>query len=359
MSFGANDTAPYVQLGNSGLFVYRVGLGSMQFGWSVDEPVAMSVMDAYVEKGGNFIDSADCYSSWAGAMGGPINAGGVAEEIIGKWLTERGNRADIVLATKVRAAMGVQFSDNRSTFKQREGLSRRWIMQSCEDSLRRLQTDHIDLYQAHFIDPLIPIEETLSVFDDLVRQGKVRYIGCSNFSAWRLMQSLWAAQVGGTERFVSIQPEYSLIAPVRENFEQELAAVCSHYKLGVIPYSPLGGGLLTGKYRRDQPLPDSVRAEENAQVRFSDKNWEIIEKVVEVAEQADATAAQVAINWLRAKPWVSAPILGANRPEQLNEVMDGLDKQLTDAQMLALDEVSDFTRSRTTLVGAESLLQEY
>jgi len=349
MSFGANTTDPYVQLGNSGLFVYRVGLGSMQFGWSVDEPMAMSVMDAYVEHGGNFIDSADCYSSWADAMGGPTNPGGVAEEIIGAWMKARGNRADIVLATKVRAAMGVQFSDNRSTFKQREGLSRRWIIQSCEDSLRRLQTDHIDLYQAHFIDPLIPIEETLSVFSDLIRQGKVRYIGCSNYSAWRLMQSLWSAEVNATERFVSIQPEYSLIAPVRENFEQELAAVCSFYKLGVIPYSPLGGGILSGKYRRGKPLPESVRAEENAQVRFSDKNWEIIEKVVAMAEEINATPAQVAINWLRAKPWVSAPILGANRPEQLNEIMDGLDKELTHEQVDTLDEVSDFVRSRTTL----------
>lgn len=349
MSDELNTTAPYVQLGNSGLFVYRVGLGSMQFGWSVDEPVAMSIMDAYVENGGNFIDSADCYSSWAGSMGGPGNPGGVAEEIIGKWLNARGNRSDIVLATKVRAAMGENFSDNRSTFRQREGLSRRWIIQSCEDSLRRLQTDHIDLYQAHFIDPFVPIEETLSVFNDLIRQGKVRYIGCSNFSAWRLMQSLWSAEVNGTERFISVQPEYSLITPVRENFEQELAAVCSHYKLGVIPYSPLGGGVLTGKYRRDESLPASVRAEENAQSRLSDKNWGIIEKVVEVAEQMDATPAQVAINWLRAKPWVSAPILGANRPDQLNNVMSGLDKKLTKDQIDALDEISDFVRSRTSL----------
>ena len=349
MSFGANITDPYVQLGNSGLFVYRVGLGSMQFGWSVDGPGAMAVMDAYVERGGNFIDSADCYSSWAASMGGPANPGGVSEEIIGEWLSARGHRANIILATKVRAAMGEQFADNRSTFRQREGLSRRWIIQSCEDSLRRLQTDYIDLYQAHFIDPLIPIEETLSVFDDLVRQGKVRYIGCSNFSAWRLMQSLWAADVNGTERFISLQPEYSLIAPVRENFEQELAAVCSHYQVGVIPYSPLAGGILTGKYRRGESLPSSVRAEENAQNRFSEKNWDIIETLVKIADEVDATPAQVAINWLRAKPWVSAPILGANRPEQLLDIMDGLDKSLSAEQVHELDAISDFVRSRTSL----------
>lgn len=349
MSFGANTTAPYVQLGNSGLFVYRVGLGSMQFGWSSDEAMAHTIMDAYVDRGGNFIDTADCYSSWAGAMGGPENPGGVSEEIIGNWIKSRGNRENIVLATKVRAAMGIQFVDNRASFRQREGLSRRWIMQACEDSLKRLQTDHIDLYQAHFIDPLIPIEETLSVFDDLIRQGKVRYIGCSNYSSWRLMQSLWAADKCETARFISLQPEYSLISPVRSNFESELAAACSNYNIGVIPYSPLAGGLLTGKYREGKPLPISVRAEENAQNRVSEQNWKIIEKVIAVSEQSDSTPAQVAINWLRSKPYVSAPILGANSPKQLIELMDGLDNQLSSAQIAELDEVSDFKRSRTTL----------
>lgn len=349
MSFGANITDPYVQLGNSGLFVYRVGLGSMQFGWSTDEAASHKIMDAYVERGGNFIDTADCYSSWAGAMGGPENAGGVSESIIGNWLKQRGNRENIVLATKVRAAMGVQFADNRATFRQREGLSRRWIVQACEDSLRRLQTDYIDLYQAHFVDPLVPIEETLGVFDDLIRQGKVRYIGCSNFSAWRLMQSLMAADAGKTERFVNLQPEYSLISPIRSDFEAELAAVCSAYNIGVTPYSPLAGGLLSGKYREGKPLPDSVRAEENAKNRVSEQNWRIIEKVIEIADQNASTPAQVAINWLRTKPWVSAPILGANRPEQLLEIMDGLENELSNEQVTQLDEVSDFRRSRTTL----------
>lgn len=349
MSFGTDTLDPYVQLGNSGLIVYRVGLGSMQFGWSVDEKNAHSILDAYVGEGGNFIDSADCYSSWAASMGGPSNAGGVAEDIIGSWLSRQSNRYDIVLATKVRAAMGEQFVDNRATFKQREGLSRRWIIKACEDSLTRMQTDYIDLYQAHWIDPLIPIEETLSVFDELIRSGKVRYIGCSNFSAWRLMQSLWASEKNGTHRFVSLQPEYSLAAPVRQNFESELSAVCTHYNIGVIPYSPLAGGILSGKYRRGEPLPNSVRASENESVRFSEKNWDIIETLVRVAEEADATPAQVAMNWLRSKPWVSAPLLGANSDKQLLEIMSGLDKQLTPAQIAELDAVSDFTRSRTTL----------
>jgi len=192
-------------------------------------------------------------------------------------------------------------------------------------------------------------EETLSVFDDLVRQGKVRYIGCSNYSAWRLMQSLWASDVKGTERFVSLQPEYSLIAPVRENFEQELAALCTHYNIGVIPYSPLAGGVLSGKYKRGGALPDSVRADENQQTRISKKNWDIIDTLFDVAQQLDATPAQVAINWVRAKPFVTAPLLGANRPEQLEDIMSGLDKKLSQAQIDALDEVSDFQHPRTSL----------
>ena len=349
MSFGANNTDPYVQIGTSGLFTYRVGLGTMQFGWSVDQAGAFEVMDAYTELGGNFIDTADCYSSWAGRMGGPVNAGGVSEEIIGNWLTARKNRDDMVVATKVRAAMGEQFSDHRGTAKQREGLSRRWIMQACEDSLRRLNVDHIDLYQAHFIDPLVPIEETMSAFTDLVRQGKVRYLGCSNFSAWRLLEALWASDRNGLERFISIQPEYSLIEPIRAFAEMDLAPMCDRYGIGMVPYSPLAGGMLTGKYRRSEPLPDSVRAEENSKVRFSDRNWDIIETLVEVAEQEGQTPAQAAVNWLRSRPAVSAPIIGANTPAQLRDTMSGLDLELSPGALERLNNVSAFTRSRPSL----------
>jgi len=349
VSIDATNTQPYVQIGKSGLFVYQFGLGTMQFGWSADEASSFEVLDTYVEHGGNFIDSADCYSSWASSMGGPENSGGISEEIIGRWQVSRNNRDDLVLATKVRAAMGTQFSDSRSTFKQREGLSRRWIMQACEDSLRRLQTDRIDLYQAHFIDPLVPIEETLSVFTDLVRQGKVRYLGCSNFSAWRLMQALWTSDIKGFESFISVQPEYHLLSPTRGDFEIELAQVCSHYNIGVIPYSPLAAGVLTGKYRRDQPLPKSVRAQENAERKFSDKNWDIIETLVDVANNAGCTPAQVAIQWLCSKPWVSAPIVGANRKEQLIDILTGLDAQISQNDLTKLDAVSDFYRPRTSL----------
>lgn len=349
MSFGAETTEPYVQLGRSGLFVYRVGLGTMQFGWSVDEQGAFEVLDAYAELGGNFVDTADCYSSWAGSMGGPVNPGGISEEIVGRWLAARGNRDSVVVATKVRAAMGEQFSDHRGTAAQREGLSRQWIMRACEDSLRRLGVDHIDLYQAHFIDPLVPIEETLSAFTDLVRKGKVRYIGCSNYSAWRLVESLWAADRRNLEPFVSIQPEYSLLDPTRSDVEMELGPVCERYGIGMVPYSPLGGGLLTGKYRRSDPLPESVRAEENAANRFSDRNWHIIETLVEVAEAEGVTPAHAAIDWLRSRPAVAAPIVGANRPDQLLGAIGQLDRRLSAESLARLDEASAFRRSRPSL----------
>lgn len=349
MTFGATTTEPYVQVGGSGLFVYRVGLGTMQFGWSVDEAGAFAVLDAYADVGGNFIDTADCYSSWSASMGGPANPGGVSEEIVGRWIAARANRDDIVVATKVRAAMGESFSEGRNTRHQREGLSRRWITKACEDSLRRLGVDHIDLYQAHFIDPLVPIEETMSAFTDLVRQGKVRYLGCSNFSAWRLLESLWASDRRNLESFVAVQPEYSLLDPTRSDVEMELAPLCQRYGIAMFPYSPLAGGLLTGKYRRGAPLPDSVRAEENAENRFTEKNWDIIETLIEVAGTAGQTPAQAAINWLRSRPWVSAPIVGANTVEQLRASIAGLDQRLPVEAIERLDQVSDFRRSRSSL----------
>ena len=346
MTIGTDTTDPYVRLGRSGLFVYRVGLGTMQFGWSVDEAGAFDVMDAYAELGGNFIDTADCYSSWSASMGGPVNPGGVSEEIIGRWLATRGNRDSMIVATKVRAPMGVQFSDHRGSAAQREGLSRRWIMQACEDSLRRLGVDHIDLYQAHYIDPMVPIEETMSAFTDLVRQGKVRYIGCSNYSAWRIMEALWAADRRDLEPFVSVQPEYHLLDPTRGEVESELAPMCVQHGLGIIPYSPLAGGLLTGKYRRDEPLPDSVRAEENAERRFTDRNWDIIETLVAVAADEGVSPAHAAVDWLRSRPGVAAPIVGANRPEQLHQTIGELDRRLSADGLERLNSVSEFHRSR-------------
>jgi aryl-alcohol dehydrogenase-like predicted oxidoreductase len=200
----------YRKLGKSGLEVSELGLGTMQFGWTASEEVAFGVMDAYAEAGGNLIDTADIYSQWAEG-----NPGGVSEEIIGRWMKARGNRQQIVLATKVRGRMW----DGPNG----EGLSRAHILRAVEDSLRRLQTDYIDLYQTHWFDANTPIEETMWVLDDLVRAGKVRYVGCSNHPAWRLAESLWASDVHGLVSYVSLQPHYNLVH--RAEFEQEMAGL--------------------------------------------------------------------------------------------------------------------------------------
>jgi aryl-alcohol dehydrogenase-like predicted oxidoreductase len=224
-------------LGATGLKVSTICLGTMQFGWTADEALALRVLSAAREAGVNFIDTANIYSRWADG-----NPGGVAEQIVGHWMKENAiPRDQVVLATKVRGNMGGGPED--------EGLSRRHIVKAVEDSLRRLQTDYLDLYQAHWPDAATPIEETLRAFDDLVRQGKVRTIGASNYASWELMQALWISDKNGLARFDSLQPHYNLVH--REEFERELAAVCRAYQIGVIPYSPLAGGFLTGKYRRN------------------------------------------------------------------------------------------------------------
>ncbi len=235
----------YRRLGRTGLKVSELCLGTMQWGWTADETTAFAVMDAFVEAGGNFIDTADVYSRWA-----PGNPGGVSEEIIGRWMQERGNRRQIVLATKVRGRMW----DGANG----EGLSRQHIMAAVEDSLRRLQTDTIDLYQTHWFDADTPIDETMRALDDLVRQGKVRYLGASNIPAWRLTKALWTSDILGVARYDSLQPHYSLAH--RAEFERELKELCAAEGIGVIPYSPLEGGFLTGKYRRGEPVPQSARA---------------------------------------------------------------------------------------------------
>ncbi len=331
----------YRKLGRSGLRLFPLGLGTMQFGWSADEATSQTVMDAYWQAGGNFIDTADIYSVWAAN-----NPGGVSEEIIGRWMRARGNRDEMVVATKVRGAMGQNSSEGKKTIKQRVGLSRRWITRSCEDSLKRLQVDHIDLYQVHWIDPETPIEETLSALTDLVRKGYVRYLGCSNFSAWRLMQALWASDKHGFESFVSIQPEYSLLEPTRGDVEREIARVCVAYGVGIVPYSPLAGGFLTGKYKRGAPLPESVRADGIASQRFTDKNFDIVDALEKIAGQHDAKPAQVALAWLLEQPAMTAPIIGANGVAQLEELLGTVALKLTPDDLQELDAVSAFRRSR-------------
>ncbi len=231
----------YRRLGRTGLKVSSICLGTMQFGWTADLEMSHAIMNRAVELGCNFFDTADIYSRWAEG-----NDGGVSEEIIGEWLSSGAvKRENIIIATKVRGPMGEAVT--------KKGLSRHHIMNAVDASLRRLQTDYIDLYQTHFPDEETPLEETMTALSDLVRMGKVRYIGCSNHPAWLLTKSLWLSDVRKLARYDSIQPKYSLVH--RAEFERELMPLCLDLGVGVIPYSPLAGGFLTGKYRRDTKLP--------------------------------------------------------------------------------------------------------
>ena len=281
----------YRNLGRTGLKVSELCLGTMQWGWTSDARTSAEVMDAYVEAGGNFIDTADVYSFWA-----DDNPGGVSETIIGRWLKARNNRRDIVLATKVSGRMW----DGPNG----EGLSRSHIMQAAEDSLRRLDTDYIDLYQIHWDDLETPMDETLRALDDLVSQGKVRYLGCSNISAWRLMKSLCISDKLGLARYDSLQPHYNLVH--REEFEAELKPLCESEQIGVIPYSPLAGGFLTGKYQSNAPQPDSARAG-GVKRYFNDDGWRALHTVEKMAAERGATPLQIALAWQLNQPVISFP----------------------------------------------------
>jgi len=297
----------------------------MQFGWTTDEENAFAVMDAFLEAGGNFLDTADVYSNWAVS-----NPGGVAETIIGKWMRQRDNRHQIVLATKVRGRMWEGPNG--------EGLSRVHIMKAIDDSLRRLDTDYIDLYQTHWFDPDTSIEETLRALDDLVHQGKVRYLGCSNYPAWRLCRALWTSDGVGLARYDSLQPHYNLVH--RAEFERELLPLCQDQRLGVIPYSPLAGGFLTGKYRKEGPIPKSARAQGIVDRYFSDKNFTFLERLETLGKKRGKTVLQMALGWLLTNPVVTSPIIGANTVEQLRESLGAVGLRLSQEEMATLNEFS-------------------
>ena len=315
----------YRRLGRTGLKVSELCLGTMQWGWTATKEQAFQIMDAFVEAGGNFLDTADVYSRWVEG-----NPGGVSEKIIGEWMKARGNRHEIVLATKVRGRMWEGPNG--------EGLSRQHIMKAVEDSLRRLQTDYIDLYQTHWFDPDTPIDETLRALDDLVHQGKVRYVGCSNYPAWRLMEALWTSDKWGLARYDSLQPHYNLVH--RAEFERELRDVCRTYGIGVIPYSPLAGGFLTGKYRKGQPLPDTPRAQGIKERYFSDRNFAVIEKLESLGKEHGKSVTQMALAWLLSDPVITSPIIGANSVEQLNEILGVVGVRLDEEEKRALDDLS-------------------
>ena len=316
----------YRTLGLTDLKVSPLCLGTMQFGWTADEAMSQRVLSTSYDAGINFFDTADIYSRWADG-----NPGGVAEEIIGNWMKQNNiPREKVVIATKVRGNMGGGAED--------EGLSRRHILRAVENSLRRLQSDHLDLYQAHWPDGNTPIQETLRAFDELVRQGKIRYLGGSNYSAWELMQSLWESDRNGLHRFDSLQPHYNLVH--REEFERELAAVCKAYHIGVIPYSPLAGGFLTGKYRRNL-VPLSARAA-GARRYFNEHNWSLLDQADALAKEKGASISQIALAWLLADPLMTSPIIGANSIEQLRDNLGALNVHLTPVEKSMLDNASSW-----------------
>ena len=321
----------YRRLGSSGLKVSELCLGTMQFGWTTDEANAFEVMDAFAAAGGTFIDTADIYTMW-GPRG--MRAAGESEEIIGRWMAARGNRGRVVLATKVRGKMW-EGPDG-------EGLSRARVLRCCEDSLRRLKTDHIDLYQCHWVDLETPIEETLSALDDLVRAGKVRYVGASNYPAWRLMEALGASERRGLERFISYQPQYSLME--RAGFEIEAMPLCRHHGLGVIPYSPLAGGFLTGKYRRGSDVA-SQRAGEVKELYANDRGFAVIDRLEAIGRSHGRTVAQTALAWLLTHPVVTAPIIGANTAVQLHDSLGAAGYRLDAGEMDSLNELTRYPRN--------------
>ncbi|MFN8632458.1 MAG: aldo/keto reductase [Chloroflexota bacterium] len=311
------------RLGRTDLDVSVLCFGGNVFGWTADKAASDAVLDAFVEAGGNFVDSADVYSRWV-----PGNTGGESELILGQWMKERGNRADIVVATKLGSPMG----------EGKQGLSRKYMMEAVEASLTRLQTDYIDLYQAHRDDQETPLDEIMAAFDELVKQGKVRWIGASNFSAARLAEANAVAARGGWARYESIQPPYHLLQ--RSDYESELEPLCQKDEIGVITYSSLASGFLTGKYQKDHELPHSGRASGVQQRYFNEKGWAVLDAVQSVAKRLGATPAQVALAWIAARPGMTGPIASATTPEQLHELAGGIGLTLDADAISTLDTAS-------------------
>ena len=313
----------YRRLGNTGLKVSEIALGSMQFGWTANSLDSNKILQTAWESGINFIDTANIYSNWA-----PHNPGGISEQIIGNWMKkEKIPRDKIVIATKVRGKMG----DSPNS----QGLSRNHIFEAIEASLLRLQTEYIDLYQAHWFDEDTPIEETLTAFNDLIRVGKVRYIGASNYPVWRFMQSLWVADKLNLTKYISLQPHYNLVN--REEFESEFAELCKNFGIGVIPYSPLAGGFLTGKYQKGQNPPDSLRADGAKKRYYNEHSWKILSTVSEIANQRGRSVSQVSLAWLLSNDVVTSPIIGPRNLDQLNDNLGAVGLRLSNEEINKID----------------------
>ncbi|MFB9864952.1 aldo/keto reductase [Rufibacter immobilis] len=311
-------------LGKSGLEVAPLAFGGNVFGWTIDEKTSFQLLDAFTEAGFNLIDTADAYSVWV-----PGNTGGESETIIGNWLKARGNRDKVVIATKV----GWEIGPNQ------KGLKKDYILRRVEESLRRLQTDYIDLYQSHVDDAGTPFEETLEAYDQLIKAGKVRAIGASNISADRLKQALEASQQHQLPLYQSLQPEYNLYS--RQDFEKELEPLCLEEGIGVICYYSLASGFLTGKYRSEEDLNKSQRG--GGVKRFlNERGYRILSALDLVAAKHNANPAQVSLAWLMARPSITAPIASATSLAQLEDLTKAAHLKLSQEDIAALDEASAY-----------------
>lgn len=316
------------RLGRTGLKVSAVCLGTMTFGNQADEATAFAIMDAADAAGVTFFDTADAYP-----LGGAPETLGATERIVGAWLKERGARERIVVATKCRGAMGPGPND--------QGLSRKHIIAACEASLRRLGTDYLDLYQAHHPDPETPIDETLRAFDDLVRAGKVRYVGCSNYPAWQLADALWASDRLGLARFDAAQPRYNLLFRM---IEDEILPLCRAHGLGVLAYNPLAGGMLTGRYRGQRETQAGTRfALERSGELYRRRYWredifDVVEGLGDFFAARGKSLTHAALAWVLAQDGVTSAILGASRPDQLVDSLRGVDTTLNEEERRACDD---------------------
>lgn len=310
----------YRPLGRTGVQVSALCLGCMNFGWGAEEDDSIRMIDRALDGGVNFLDTADVY------------ARGISEQITGKALARDGKRDRVFLATKF-------FNKMDDTDPNAWGGHRYHVLKACEDSLRRLQTDHIDLYQMHRPQPSVPIDETLRALDDLVHAGKVRYVGTSTFAAWQLVEALWAAKELGLNRFACEQPPYNLLD---RRIERELLPMCRTYGIGVIPWSPLGGGLLTGKYRAGQPRPAGSRYEKENSAPFGRDNeqaFQVAERLTALADEKGCATSQFALAWVLAQPGVTSPIIGPRTMEQLEDNLGALEVRVTDEDRKQVDAI--------------------
>lgn len=310
------------KLGNSGIEVAPIAFGGNVFGWTIDEPTSFRLLDAFTGAGFNLVDTADVYSRWA-----PDNTGGESETIIGNWLKSRGNRDKVIIATKVGSDMG----------NGKVGLSRRHITEAVDASLKRLQTDYIDLYQTHFDDGSTPIDETLATYADLVKQGKVRAIGASNLSPDRLKASLEISRKQGYPRYETFQPNYNLYD--RKDYEKDIEPIVTENGLGVINYYSLASGFLTGKYRSEADLGKSARGQ-GVKKYLDDRGFGILKALDEVSVKYGVKPAAVAIAWLQARPSITAPIASATNETQLQVLLSAAKLQLDGDSLALLDRAS-------------------